>query len=118
MKRSLAMIAFLPFLFAGFPSARAQEAQEVAEGHAIALKVCAICHVVAEDQTQAPEMKPPAPRFSEIAARPNVTEAFLRDFLMKPHGGARRLSAMPGFLTPGPQVDAAIAYLMSLKPRP
>ncbi len=118
MKRSLARVAFLPFLLAGFPSARAQEAQEVAEGHAVALKVCAICHVVAEDQTLVPEMKPPAPRFVEIAARPNVTEAFLRNFLMKPHGEARSLSAMPGFLTPGPQADAVIAYLMSLKPRP
>jgi mono/diheme cytochrome c family protein len=118
MKRTLARVAFLPFLFAGFPSARAQEAREVAEGHAIALKVCAICHVAAEDQTLAPELKPPAPRFAEIAARPNITEAFLRDFLMKPHGEARSLSAMPRFVVTGPQADAVIAYLMSLRPRP
>ena len=118
MKRSLAMAAFLPCLLAGFPSARAQEAQEVAEGRAIAVKVCAICHVAAQDQTQAPQLNPPAPPFAEIAARPNVTEAFLRDFLMKPHGEARSLSAMPGFLVPGPRADAVIVYLMSLRPRP
>ncbi len=63
-------------------------------------------------------MKPPAPSFAEIAARPNVTEAYLRDFLTKPHGEARSVSAMPGFLMPSRQADAVIAYLMSLKPKP
>jgi mono/diheme cytochrome c family protein len=112
MKRLLAMVAFLPFLLTGFPSARAQE---VAQGRAIALNVCAACHVAAEDQAEAPQLKPPAPPFAEIAGRPDVTEAFLRDFLMKPHGQTRSLSAMPGFLVPGPQADAVIAYLMSLR---
>jgi mono/diheme cytochrome c family protein len=90
---------------------------KIAEGREIALKVCAICHVVADDQAVPPTLKPPAPAFAEIAARPNVTESFLRDFLMKPHGEARALSAMPGFLMPSEQADAAIAYLMSVKPR-
>jgi mono/diheme cytochrome c family protein len=90
---------------------------KVADGRAIALRVCAICHVVADDQAVAPTMKPPAPSFADIAARPNVTEPFLRDFLMKPHGQARAMSAMPGFLMPSYQADAAIAYLMSLKPK-
>jgi hypothetical protein len=62
-------------------------------------------------------MRPPAPNFAEIAARPNVTEAFLRDFLTKPHGEARGLGAMPGFLMPGHQADAVIAYLLSLNAR-
>ena len=95
-----------------------QQAQKVADGREIALKVCAICHVVAEDQAAPPTMKPPAPKFAEIAARPNVTEASPRDFLMKPHGEARAMSAMPGFLMPSYQADAVISYLMSLKPRP
>jgi mono/diheme cytochrome c family protein len=100
----------------GIAPALAQEAK-IADGREIALKVCAICHVVAEDQAVAPTRKPPAPSFADIAARPNVTEPFLRDFLMKPHGQARALSAMPGFLMPSYQADAAIAYLMSLKPK-
>ena len=70
------------------------------------------------DQAEPPQMKPPAPNFTEIARRPYVTEPFLRDFLMKPHGEARALSAMPGFLIPGPQADAVIAYLLSLEPGP
>ena len=46
-----------------------------------------------------------------------MTEAFLRDFLVKPHGQARALSAMPGFLMPSYHADVAIAYLMSLTSR-
>ena len=101
---------------AGIAPALAQEAR-IADGRAIALRVCAICHVVADDQAVPPTLKPPAPSFADIAARPKVTEAFLRDFLTKPHGQARALSAMPGFLMPSYQADAAIAYLMSLKPK-
>jgi mono/diheme cytochrome c family protein len=117
MATSMIGALMLGLLMAG-GQASAQEAQAVAEGHAIALKVCAICHVIGPDQAEPPQMKPPAPDFTEIAQRPNVTEPFLRDFLMKPHGEGRALSAMPGFLIPGPQADAVIAYLLSLKPRP
>jgi mono/diheme cytochrome c family protein len=113
MTRLLAALA----LILGFAEqhALAQDAQKVADGHEIALKVCAICHVAAADQTVPPTMKPPAPPFADIAKRPNVTEAFLRDFLMHPHGQARAMSAMPGFLVPGYEADAVIAYLLSLK---
>jgi mono/diheme cytochrome c family protein len=97
-------------------ASRAGDARSVSEGHAIALKVCAVCHVVAADQTAPPHMRPPAPSFAEISARPEMTEMFLRNFLMKPHGEARALSAMPAFLIPG-EADAMIAFLLSLKPR-
>ena len=107
----------LTLAFAAARPALGQEAQKVADGREIALKVCAACHVVAEDQAVPPTMKPPAPPFAEIAARPSVTEAFLRDFLLKPHGQARATSAMPGFLMPSRQADAVIVYLMSLKAR-
>lgn len=116
MTRSVPALA-LTLALSGIVPASAQEAGTVADGREIARKVCAICHVVAEDQAAAPTMKPPAPNFAEIAARPNVTEAFLRDFLMHPHGEARATSAMPGFLMPSYQADAVIAYLLSLKAR-
>ena len=105
---SLALVTIAPAL--------GQEAK-IADGREIAMRVCAACHVVVDGQAVAPTLNPPAPSFAEIAARPNVTEAFLRDFLTKPHGQARALSAMPGFLMPSYQADAAIAYLMSQKPQ-
>ncbi len=46
-----------------------------------------------------------------------MNEAFLHDFLMKPHGEARAISAMPAFLMPSTQADAVIAYLLGLKAR-
>jgi mono/diheme cytochrome c family protein len=100
----------------GIARALGQEAK-IAHGRAFALRLCAICHVVADDQAVPPTLSPPAPSFTEIAARSNVTEGFLREFLTKPHGQARALSTMPGFLMPSYQADAAIAYLMSLKPK-
>jgi mono/diheme cytochrome c family protein len=116
MTRSFLALA-LVLALAAARSALGQEAQTTADGRAIALKVCAKCHVVTADQAVPPTMKPPAPPFAEIAARPNVTKTFLRDFLLKPHGEARAMSAMPGFLMPSRQADAVIAYLMSLKTR-
>jgi mono/diheme cytochrome c family protein len=71
------------------PAGAQTRAGTVADGREITLKVCASCHVVVSDQVQPPTLKPPAPPFAEIAARPNVTEATLRDFLAKPHGEAR-----------------------------
>ena len=117
MRRSAVAAFALILAFAALRPALGQEAQKIADGRQIALKICAICHVVTEDQAVPPTMKPPAPPFAEIAARPNVNEAFLRDFLLKPHGEARAMSAMPGFLMPSTQADAVIAYLMSLKAR-
>jgi mono/diheme cytochrome c family protein len=114
MARSIPALA-LAVAFAGAASAMGEESGLVADGREVALKVCAICHAVAEDQARPPTMRPPAPNFAEIAARPNVTEKFLRDFLMKPHGEARSVSAMPAFLMPSREADSVIAYLMSLK---
>jgi mono/diheme cytochrome c family protein len=114
MTRSV-LLAALILAFAAARPALGQEARKVADDREIALRACAACHVVAEDQAVPPTRKPPAPSFAEIAARPNVTEPFLRDFLMHPHGEARATSAMPGFLMPSTEADAVIAYLMSLK---
>jgi mono/diheme cytochrome c family protein len=114
VKRSIVALG-LSFALVGLAPGRGEEAGAVAGGRAIALKICANCHLAVEDQPQAPTLKPPATSFAEIAARPNMTKKFLRDFLMKPHGEARSASAMPAFLMPSREADAVIAYLMSLK---
>ncbi len=117
MMRSAPVLA-LAIALPGIVSAGAQTSMsKIADGREIALKVCRSRHVVVSDQVQPPTLNPPAPPFVEIAARPNMTEASLRDFLAKPHGEARSLSAMPGFLMPSRQADAIIAYLISLKAR-
>jgi mono/diheme cytochrome c family protein len=118
MMRSLPALALAIALLGIVPAGAETPMSKIADGRGIALKVCASCHVVVSDQVQPPTLKPPAPPFAEIAAGPKVTEAYLRDFLTKPHGEARSVSAIPGFLMPSRQADAIIAYLMSLKAKP
>jgi len=117
MRKPLLAAQALALAFAGIVPASGQEAGTVAAGRRLALEVCASCHVVSADQGRAPILNPPAPGFVEIAARPEVTEASLRNFLAEPHGETRRNSAMPAFLLPASQVDGVVAYLLSRKPK-
>ena len=116
MRRFLSFALALALVSATSGLASAQDAALVAAGRDFALKICSNCHVVAADQASPPLMKPPAPSFSEIAARPQTTEALLRDFLGKPHGEARQNSRMPAFMLSDLQVRQVVAYLLSLKP--
>ena len=100
----------------GAANAQQSKADPVAAGRDIALEICANCHVVAEDQKSAPLLKPPAPSFAEIAARPATNEASLRDFLGKPHGEARRSSKMPAFTLGEFQIAPLVVYIESLRP--
>ena len=117
--RNLVPCLLAPALLAAtLCAANAQEsrADPVAVGRDIAVKICANCHVVAGDQESAPLLKPPAPSFAEIAARPATQAASLRDFLGKPHGEARRVSKMPAFTLGEFQIAPLIAYIESLRP--
>jgi len=116
MKSSFISAAALALAVARVVPASGQEA-DVAAGRKLALEVCASCHLVGPDQARAPVLNPPAPSFADIAAKPDVSEASLRSFLVEPHGDPRRMSAMPAFLLPPSQVEAAVAYLLSLRPR-
>ena len=107
----------LTLLVAGIASTRAEDAQTIEEGHRIALQVCALCHIVAADQSRAPLLKPPAPSFADVVERQDATQDWLRDFLAHPHGELRRESIMPPFVMSPSQIDAVVAYLLSLKRR-
>ena len=117
MTRPLLAALAVALPLAAVAPARGQEAGTAAAGRKLALEVCASCHVVVPDQARAPVLKPPAPAFSEIAARPDLTEASVRRFLAEAHGEARRNSAMPAFMLHGSQIDAVVAYVLSLKPK-
>ncbi|MGA9602291.1 MAG: c-type cytochrome [Methylocystis sp.] len=111
----LAPVFFVAAL--GAANAQPSKADPVAAGRDIALKICANCHVVADDQESAPLLKPPAPSFAEIAARPSTNEASLREFLANAHGEARRSSRMPAFMLGEFQIAPLVAYIESLRPR-
>jgi cytochrome c len=82
------------------------------EGHRLALFLCAPCHVVATDQELPPILDKPAPPFLAIANRPDTTEASLRRFLLTTH---RTTSKMPNPNLADYQINAIVAYLLSLK---
>ena len=91
------------------------QAELLAEGHKLALTLCSVCHVAAADQDGPPAMKDPGPPFSDIANRPEITPAALRTFLRIAHA-----STFPPFTMPNPrlsdrQIDAMIAYILSMR---
>jgi cytochrome c2 len=109
-------MAYLFSMVAIICCAEAGRAEDlISAGRVFAEKVCAACHVVAEDQRFAPILKPPAPSFLDIARRPDLSEASLRQFLRAPHGDKGKNSKMPNALLAQYQIDEVVAYLLSLK---
>ncbi len=98
--------------------ARAQgtfTAEDVSAGHALAVRVCAVCHLAAPDQRAQPVLKPPAPPFAKIMQHKDVTPDSLRTFLTTTHRGLDNPNGMPNPSLADFQVKQAVAYLMSLR---
>jgi len=91
------------------------QAKLLEEGHRLALTLCSVCHVAAADQDMPPIGHDPGPPFRDIANRPEITPAALRTFLQIAHS-----STFPPFTMPNPhlsdrQIDAMIAYILSMR---
>jgi mono/diheme cytochrome c family protein len=99
------------------PTTEQAPSDAVTAGHNFALKVCAACHVVAKDQKSPPILKAPAPSFSELVRRPNLSEDFLRQFLSSPHGNIGAKGKMPNPQLVDYQIDEVVAYLLSMRGR-
>ncbi|WP_299818480.1 c-type cytochrome [uncultured Roseibium sp.] len=84
----------------------AQAADELA-GKALALRWCAACHLVAEDQPSVSSTS--LPSFYDIAADPEWTEDRLATFLVDPH------PAMPDMNLGNIEIANLAAYITSLK---
>ncbi len=74
---------FLLLLFLGIAPSAAQSPGDPEAGRALALRVCANCHLVAEGQRQA--AMDSVPSFDALARDPAMTEARLQGFLNRPH---------------------------------
>ena len=104
---------------AGTASAQtAPQAKLLVEGHDLALALCSVCHIAASDQTGTPMLTNPGPPFRTIANRAGVTPLSLRNFLLTTHS-----STTPPFTMPNPQlsdrqIDAVVAYILSLRTQP
>ncbi|PVB61567.1 cytochrome C552 [Labrenzia sp. 011] len=82
-------------------------AGDAATGKTLALRWCAACHLVAEDQPSVASTS--LPSFYDIAADPGWTEAGLTTFLADPH------PSMPGMALGNTEIANLAAYISSLK---
>jgi len=95
------------------------ESQAVSNGRDLAFEVCAICHVVAPNQRDAPLIQQPTPSFEDIANDPKATAKFLRRFMATTHGEENTTPiTMPHFDLSNRQWDDVIDYILSLRKQP
>ena len=89
-----------------------------ADGKSLAQQYCTACHRVTKEQAQPPDVMVDtgtgpetfqAPSFARIAARPDRTEAQLRERILNPHYPMRAQQFIPE------ELDAIIAYILSLR---
>jgi mono/diheme cytochrome c family protein len=81
--------------------------QDIEQGHQIATRWCANCHVV--ERTTAAASANGLPTFPAIAANPRTTPELLRATMSAQHG------RMPDFQLSKRQQDDLIAYIQSLR---
>jgi mono/diheme cytochrome c family protein len=99
-------------------TAAAQEpgvAADVQAGRAVALRVCAVCHIVSAGPQSRPLKRPPATSFRAIANRPDTTAESLLAFLKTRHQSEADYRKMPGLKITGEQSQAVVRYIMSLR---
>jgi mono/diheme cytochrome c family protein len=84
-------------------------AQDIDQGHQLATRWCANCHVV--ERTTAAASANGLPTFPAIAANPRATPELLRATMSAQHG------RMPDLQLSKRQQDNLIAYIQSLRPK-
>jgi mono/diheme cytochrome c family protein len=90
----------------------------VARGEHLARLICSACHVVASDQEFPPLLRQPAPSFSDIANRADVSEKSLRHFITRTHWDEQTLPmTMPDPMLTEEQTVAVIRYILALRGR-
>ncbi|MGI9423200.1 MAG: c-type cytochrome [Hyphomicrobiaceae bacterium] len=99
------LIALLILSFASL--ATAQSKMSAQEGYRIARKLCSNCHAI--DQQGATIIRTDVPSFRRIANRSQVTPERLAAAIIIPH------PEMPGISVTRTEIQAIVAYIMSLK---
>lgn len=96
----------------------ASVADDVREGHRLAILICSYCHVAATDQPDEPILQPPGPSFASIAQRNDVSVDSLRTFLRTTHRNVSRPNGMPNPELLDFQAKQVAAYILSLRKKP
>ena len=105
----------LLFSFIGLTAQAQERGQDAVRGHAIAVRVCSACHVVAADQPYPPILRHPGPGFQAIADMPAETANSLRSFISTTHKTAGQPFKMPNPELTDEMQDQVVAYILSLR---
>jgi mono/diheme cytochrome c family protein len=103
------------------PSAGAapRNSAAIAQGRADALGICAVCHVVAANQRDAPFLRQPTPSFQAIANDPKWTFKTLSRFLATTHWDENTTPMkMSHYPLPDHEMDDVVLYILSLRAQP
>jgi len=104
--RPLRLLALPSLVWAGTATAQGLPGDPEAGGK-LAREVCAVCHIVSENQLDDPGVG--APTFFEVVAHPSVTALSLRVFLRTPH------ARMPDLMLTPDETDDIISYILTLR---
>ncbi len=86
------------------------------KGRALALSVCAPCHVVSPGQPpEGPLLKNPGPSFDQIANSDTADADSLKVFLASPHASVGPEGRMANPRLADYQIERLVAYIMSLR---
>ena len=85
----------------------AQQLGSIRQGHRLAQRLCAQCHLV--DDVAGRSTNATAPTFATIAKTPGLTERALTAALQTSH------RMMPNIVIKGADADDIVAYILSLK---
>ncbi len=122
MHLSEAMTAFgaRPFVItvltaAAMHPAAANDADQVASGHQLALEICSACHIAARDQRMQPILTEPPPSLETLANKPGATAESVQKFLLTIHLSLANGKDMPNPELTEDQARDLAAYVMSLR---
>jgi mono/diheme cytochrome c family protein len=87
--------------------AHAQQIGSVHQGHRLAQRLCAQCHLV--DDVAGRSTNAAAPTFAAVAKTPGLTERALTAALQTSH------RTMPNIVIKGADINDIVAYILSLK---
>ncbi len=93
-------------------------AKAVQKGHALAIRLCGLCHVAAPDQPYKPKMKPSVPSFASIIRKKRFDAQSLTGFLVTTHRGLGNPRGMPNLNLTDVQIEQIVAYFLSLQSQP
>jgi len=87
-------------------------------GKDLALAVCVPCHQVAAAQDVPPRANSGAPRFADVANRPNMNPDELRRFLRTTHRSIEKPYTMPDLMLTEGEIAKLVDYIANLRTTP